>query len=81
MDISEAEVSRITDSVLPALQEWRNRQLDPLYPFVFLDCMLFMVRVNGMVEARAIYNILGVDIEGKKNVLGLYTAENEGAKF
>lgn len=81
MDISAAEISRITDSVLPAVQEWRNRPLEAVYPFVFLDCMFFKVRVNGVVETRAIYNILGVDIEGKKDVLGLYTAENEGAKF
>jgi transposase-like protein len=81
MDISAAEISRINDSVLPAVQEWRNRPLEAVYPFVFLDCMFFKVRVNGVVEIRAIYNILGVDIEGKKDVLGLYTAENEGANF
>lgn len=81
MDISPAEVSRITDSVLPAVQEWRNRPLEAVYPFVFLDCMFFKVRVNGAVETRAAYNILGIDIEGKKEVLGLYTSENEGAKF
>lgn len=81
MDISAAEISRITDSVLPAVQEWRNRPLDAVYPFVFLDCMFFKIRVNGSVESHAIYNILGVDIEGKKDVLGLYTSENEGAKF
>jgi putative transposase len=81
MDISASEISRITDSVLPAVQEWRNRPLEAVYPFVFLDCMFFKVRVNGAVETRAIYNILGIDIEGKKEVLGLYSSENEGAKF
>lgn len=81
MEISPAEISRITDSVLPAVQEWRNRPLESVYPFVFLDCMFFKVRVNGSVETRAIYNTLGVDIEGKKDVLGLYSSENEGAKF
>lgn len=81
MEISAAEISRITDSVLPAVQEWRNRPLDAVYPFVFLDCMHYKVRVNGVVESRAIYNILGVDIEGKKELLGLYISENEGAKF
>ncbi|MBC8988278.1 transposase [Pedobacter sp. N36a] len=63
------------------MQEWRNRPLEAVYPFVFLDCMFFKVRVNGVVETPAIYNILGVDIEGKKDVLGLYTSENEVAKF
>ena len=81
MDISATEISRITDSVLPAVQEWRNRPLDAVYPFVFLDCMYYKVRVNGTVESRAIYNLLGVDIEGKKELLGLYLSENEGAKF
>lgn len=81
MEILASEISRITDSVLPAVQEWRNRPLDSVYPFVFLDCMFFKIRVNGGVETRAVYNILGVDIEGKKEVLGLYLSENEGAKF
>ena len=81
MEISAAEISRITDSVLPAVQEWRNRPLDALYPFVFLDCIHYKVRANGAVESRAVYTILGVSIEGKKDLLGLYTSENEGAKF
>lgn len=81
MEISATEISRITDSVLPAVQEWRNRPLDALYPFVFLDCMHYKVRVNGTVESRAIYNLLGIDTEGKKELLGLYLSENEGAKF
>ncbi|GGC64870.1 hypothetical protein GCM10011387_18150 [Pedobacter quisquiliarum] len=55
MDISASEISRITNSVLPAVQEWRNRPLEAVYPFVFLDCMFFKVRVNGVVEARAIW--------------------------
>lgn len=81
MEISPAEISRITDSVLPAVQEWRSRPLEAVYPFVFLDCMFFKVRTNGSVETRAVYNILGVNIEGRKEVLGLYTSENEGARF
>jgi transposase-like protein len=81
MEISAAEISRITDSVLPAVQEWRNRPLDAVYPFVFLDCIHYKVRANGSVETRAVYTILGVNIEGKKDLLGLYTSENEGAKF
>jgi transposase-like protein len=81
MEVSATEISRITDSVLPAVQEWRNRSLDAVYPFVFLDCIHYKVRVNGTVESRAIYNLLGIDIEGKKELLGLYLSENEGAKF
>jgi len=76
MDISAAEISRFTDSVLPAVQEWRNRPLEAVYPFVFLHCMFFKVRVNGVMETRAIYNVLGVDIEGKKDVLGLFNRQH-----
>lgn len=81
MDISPAEISRITDSVLPAVQEWRNRPLNTVYPFVFLDCIHYKVRSGGAVEPRAVYTILGIDIEGKKDLLGLYISENEGARF
>lgn len=81
MEISAAEISRITDSVLPAVQEWRNRSLDALYPFLFLDCIHYKVRSNGVVESRAVYTILGINVEGRKDLLGLYVSENEGAKF
>jgi putative transposase len=81
MEISAAEISRITDSVLPAVQEWRNRPLDAVYPFVFLDCIHYKVRANGAVESRAVYTILGINIEGRKDLLGLYVSKNEGAKF
>lgn len=81
MEISATEISRITDSVLPAVAEWRNRPLDAVYPFVFLDCMHYKIRHNGAVETRAVYNILGVDIDGRKDLIGLYLSESEGAKF
>lgn len=81
MEISATEISRITDAVLPQITEWRNRPLDAVYPFVFLDCMHYKIRHNGTVETRAVYNILGVDIEGRKDLIGLYLSESEGAKF
>ena len=81
MEISATEISRITDAVLPAVTEWRNRPLDAVYPFVFLDCMHYKIRHNGAVESRAIYNILGIDIDGRKDLIGLYLSESEGAKF
>ncbi|NAW49941.1 hypothetical protein GNY06_00525 [Elizabethkingia argentiflava] len=62
MEISHAEISRISYSVLPEVQEWRNRHLETVYPLVFLYCMIFKVRVNSSVETSAIYNIIGVDI-------------------
>lgn len=81
MEISATEISHITDCVIPMLNEWRTRPLEAVYPFVFLDCIHYKVRENGTVKSRAIYNILGVNREGKKDLLGVYVSENEGAKF
>lgn len=81
MDISATEISHITDKIIPLMNEWRNRPLEAVYPFVFLDCMHYKVRDNGTVESRAIYNILGINREGKKDLIGIYLSENEGAKF
>ncbi|KAA6441858.1 IS256 family transposase [Dyadobacter flavalbus] len=81
MEISATEISHITDKVIPLMNEWRNRPLEAVYPFVFLDCMHYKVRDNGTVESRAIYNILGINREGKKDLIGIYLSENEGAKF
>ncbi|GEJ45957.1 hypothetical protein CRS_25650 [Chryseobacterium sp. ON_d1] len=81
MEISATEISRITESVMPAVNEWRSRPLEAVYPFVFLDCMHYKVRQNGTVESRAIYNILGIGMDGRKDLIGLYSSENEGAKF
>lgn len=81
MDISATQLSSITDKVIPAMNEWRTRSLQSVYPFVYLDCMHYKVRESGRVVTRAIYNILGVDIEGKKDLIGMYVSETEGAKF
>ncbi|MDM1363327.1 IS256 family transposase [Myroides odoratimimus] len=81
MDISATEISRITDKVIPAMKEWRERPLESIYPFVFLDCMFYKVKKAGSVTPTAVYNILGINQEGKKELIGVYLAETEGAKF
>ena len=86
MEISATEISHITDkpgrrAIIPLMNEWRNRPLEAVYPFVFLDCMHYKGRDNGTVESRAIYNILGINREGKKDLIGIYLSEYEGAKF
>lgn len=81
MDISATEISHIRESVMPAVNEWRSRPLETVYPFVFLDCMHYKVRQNGTVESRAIYNILDIGMDGRKYLIGLYSSENEGEKF
>lgn len=77
MEISATEISSLTDIVIPAMHEWRNRPLCQIYPFVFLDCMFFKVKENGTVSTHAVYNILGVNLEGKKELLGIYLSESE----
>jgi len=81
MDISATQLSTITDKVIPAMQEWRSRPLESIYPIVFMDCIHYKVKEDGRVVSRAIYNILGIDLEGKKDLIGMYVAETEGAKF
>lgn len=81
VDISEATLSRVTDQVIPVLEEWHNRQLSAVYPFVWLDAIHYKVREEGRVITKAVYCVLGVDLEGYKDVLGLYIGESEGARF
>lgn len=79
--VSAELVSNITDKILPEMEEWKNRRLDPVYPFVFIDAIHFSVRNNGVVGKQAAYVVLGITLEGKKDVLGLYIGENESSKF
>lgn len=81
MDVSAAQLSAITDKVIPAMQEWRSRPIDAVYPIVFMDCIHYRVKTDGRVVIRSVYNLLGIDIEGKKDLIGIYSAETEGAKF
>jgi putative transposase len=81
LEVSTAKISLITDKLLPLITEWRNRPLDSVYPIVFLDAMHFKVRVEGKVVSKAFYTVLAVTPEGKKDILGLYLSEAEGARF
>jgi transposase-like protein len=81
VELSEAQLTNITDKILPVVEEWRNRPLESLYAIVWLDAIHYKVRHEGRVVNRAIYCIIGVNMEGKKDVLGLYVSENEGSKF
>ena len=80
-EVSSAKIILITDKLLPLITEWRNRPLESVYPIVFLDAMHFKVRVDGKVTTKAFYSVLAVSTEGKKDILGLYLSENEGARF
>lgn len=83
LTVSPDLISRVTDTVLEEVKEWRNRALDPLYPIVFLDALRVKIRDQDsrQVKNKAVYIALGVDAAGKRDVLGLWIAENEGAKF
>lgn len=80
-DISATTLSAITDKIIPAIQEWQNRPLEELYCIVFLDAMHYKVKQEGKVINRCVYNILGINLEGKKDILGMYVAENEGSNL
>lgn len=81
LEVSTAKISQITDKLLPVITEWRNRPLDSVYPIVFLDAMHFKIREEGRVVSKAIYSVLGVNKFGRKEVLGIYLSESEGAHF
>lgn len=81
IDVSEATITSVTDRLIPELKEWQQRPLDALYPFVWLDAIHYKVREDGRYVSKAIYTILGLTIEGKKELLGLYLSESEGANY
>ena len=81
LEVSTATISRVTDKILPLLQQWRSRPLEAVYPFVWLDAIHYKVRHEGRVVTKAIHCIIGLNQEGYKDLLGLYVGENEGAKF
>ena len=78
---SKAAISAVTDKIVPMLQEWKVRPLEAVYPFVFLDAIHYKVKEDGRYISKAFYTVLGVRTDGKKEVLGLYLNESEGAKF
>jgi transposase-like protein len=80
-DISATTLSSITDRIIPRLKEWQSRPLESVYCIVWMDAMFYKVREEGRVVTRCLYNILGVDVEGKKDVLGCYISSSEGANF
>jgi putative transposase len=81
LDISEGTLTAITDRIIPAIKEWQNRPLENVYPVIWLDAMHFKVRDAGVVKAKAIYSILGVNCDGNKEVIGIYFGDNESASF
>lgn len=81
LDISDSTISRITDKVLPLVKEWQNRPLEEIYAVVFMDALHFHVRSEGRIIKKAVYIAIGINMEGFKDVLGMWIGENESAKF
>ncbi len=79
--VSATMLSNITDKIIPEITEWQNRSLESIYPIVFMDAMHFKVREEGRVITKAMYTVLAITREGKKELLGLYISDSEGATF
>lgn len=80
-DVSEGFISDVTDKIIPEIQDWQSRPLDPVYPVVFVDAIHYSVMDNAIIKKLAAYVILGINKDGIKEVLGLYIGENESAKY
>ena len=81
VDVSDTTVSRITDKILPVAKEWQQRPLEAVYAVVFLDAIHYHVRSDGHIVKKAVYIAIGIDLDGHKDVLGMWVGENESAKY
>jgi len=81
VEVSPSLISEVTDGVMEQARAWQNRPLEPFYGVVFLDALYVKMRHEGRVENRAVYVALGIDLNGRKDVLGLWSSASEGAKF
>ena len=81
VSISEGAINSITDRVIPLIKEWQNRILERIYAVIWLDAMHFKVREDGQVRTKAIYTVLGINMKGNKEILGLYLGDHESATF
>lgn len=81
IEVSDTTISRITDKILPIAKEWQQRPLEAVYAVVFLDAIHYHVRSEGQIVKKAVYIALGINLDGKKDVLGMWVGENESAKY
>ncbi len=81
VDVSDMTVSRITDKILPIAKEWQQRPLESIYAVVFMDAIHYHVRSEGQIVKKAVYIAIGIDLDGRKDVLGMWVGENESVKF
>ena len=81
IDVSASMVSKITDKIMPMIKKWQSRPLDRVYPIVYLDAIHFKIRKDNRVINKAAYSVLGINLEGKKDILGIWIGENESSSF
>lgn len=81
IEVSADMVSKITDKIIPQINEWKNRPLEPVYPFIFLDTIHYKVKEDGQIKNKAAYVVLGVTLDGFKDILGIWIGETESSKF
>ena len=81
IDVSPSMISKITDKIIPEIREWQSRQLEDVYPIVFMDAIHYSVRKDGVVVKKAVYLAIGIDKEGRKEVLEFWIGENESSKY
>ena len=81
LEVSEATISSITDQLIPQLKAWQSRPLDSVYPFVWLDAIHYKVKEEGRYVNKAVYTLLALNTEGRKELIGLYCSESEGANY
>ena len=81
IELSTGTISNITDKIIETVKAWQDRPLEPIYTFLWLDAIHYKIKDGGKYDTKAVYTVLGMDKEGKKDVLGLYIGESEGANF
>jgi putative transposase len=80
-EVPQTLISKITDKILPEVNEWQNRPLEAIYPIVYFDGVVFKSRKDSQIINKCVYSVLGIDMEGHKDILGCWISENEGASF
>ncbi len=81
LEVSDSTISRVTDKIIPVVREWQERPLDSIYAVVFMDAIHYNVRCDGRIVKKAVYIAIGINMDGKKEVLGMYVGENESTKY
>lgn len=81
IEVSPTLISNVTNKILPMIKEWQNRPLQSVYAIVFLDAIHYKVRYEGLIQNKAAYMVIGVDLDGNKDVLGIWIGESESSKF